>query len=273
MFLIPFHNIDPVILHITSTISLNWYGVSYLAGVVFVMFQSEKMGRKRPAEFSEGLFKNCMFVAMLAIVVGGRLGDVIFYNFHYYLYNPLEIFATWKGGMSFHGGLIGAIVAAIFYSRYYKVNFTSFMDVLAVNIPIALMFGRLANFINGELYGRYTDVAWAIPFPKGGNIPRHPSQLYEGALEGIFLYLVLRLIYKYNYQKPGVTASSFLVGYGIARFIAEYFRDAEALSWIHSDQLSGGQILSLPMILCGVGFVVFFNSRHNSLKNKGPFEG
>lgn len=263
MFVIPFHNIDPVILKITPAISLNWYGVSYLAGVIFVMFQSERMSRKRPLEFPEGVFKNCMFVAMLSIVVGGRLGDVIFYNFHYYLHNPLEIFATWKGGMSFHGGLVGAIIAAIFYSRYHKVKFTSFMDLLAVNIPIALMFGRLANFINGELYGRYTDVAWAIPFPKGGSLPRHPSQLYEGALEGIFLYLVLRLIYKHKQQKSGVTASSFLIGYGIARFISEYFRDTETLSWIHSDWLSGGQILSVPMILCGVGFMIFFNNKKN----------
>lgn len=261
MFVIPFHNIDPVIMRINSAISLNWYGVSYLAGVFFVMMQSEKMARSRPLEFPKGVFQNCMFWAMISIVIGGRLGDVIFYNFDYYLYNPLEIFATWKGGMSFHGGLIGAIVTAIFYSRYHKVKFTSFMDVLSVNIPIALMLGRFANFINGELYGRPSEVAWAIPFPKGGNIPRHPSQLYEAMLEGALLYLVLRTIYKYTHKHSGVTASSFLIGYGAARFVAEYFRDAETLSWMHSSYLSGGQLLSVPMILIGVGLVVFFNNR------------
>lgn len=261
MFVIPFHNIDPVIFRISSAISLNWYGVSYLAGVIFVMFRSERMANYRRTEFPSGVFQNCMFWAMVSIVVGGRLGDVLFYNFEYYFYNPLLIFATWKGGMSFHGGLIGAVIAAILYTKYHKVNFTSFMDILSVNIPIALMFGRLANFINGELYGRPTDVSWAIPFPKGGNIPRHPSQLYEAMLEGLLLYFVLRWIYKFAYNKKGVTASTFLVGYGIARFIAEYFRDAEGLSWIQCESLSGGQILSIPMIIAGLGMMLFFNSK------------
>lgn len=263
MFVIPFHNIDPVIFHISSAMSLNWYGVSYLVGVMFVMWQSERMANKRPGEFPANVYKNCMFWAMVAIVIGGRLGDVLFYNFDYYMYRPLEVFATWKGGMSFHGGLIGAIITAVFYARYHKVKFTSFMDVLSVNIPIALMFGRFANFINGELYGRSTDVTWAIPFPKGGGIPRHPSQLYEAMLEGLMLYCVLRLIYRCAYKKPGVTASSFLIGYGIARFIAEYFRDIEALSWIQSSWLSGGQILCLPMIIIGIvwGCVSYRNAK------------
>jgi phosphatidylglycerol:prolipoprotein diacylglycerol transferase len=264
MFVIPFHNIDPVIIKISSAMSLNWYGISYLAGIVFVMWQSDRMASNRTSEFPVGVYKNCMFWGMIAIVAGGRLGDVLFYNFDYYMHRPLEIFATWKGGMSFHGGLIGAIITAIFYSRYNKVNFTSFMDVLSVNIPIALMFGRFANFINGELYGRPTDVAWAIPFPKGGNIPRHPSQLYEAMLEGLILYIVLHLIYRCAYKKPGVTLSSFLIGYGIARFIAEYFRDIETLSWVQSQTLSGGQILSLPMIGIGMILVVFFGAQSKS---------
>jgi phosphatidylglycerol:prolipoprotein diacylglycerol transferase len=256
MFVIPFHNINPVILKISSSMSLNWYGVSYLAGVVVVLLLCERMANKRPTEFPANVFKNCMFWGMVAIVIGGRLGDVLFYNFDYYLYRPLEIFATWKGGMSFHGGLIGAIITAVFYTRYHKVKFSNFLDVLSVNVPIALMFGRLANFINGELYGRPTDVAWAMPFPKGGGIPRHPSQLYEAMLEGLLLYGVLRLIYKYAHKTSGVTASSFLIGYGVARFIAEYFRDIETLSWIQSRWLSGGQILSLPMIVIGLGLLV-----------------
>jgi phosphatidylglycerol---prolipoprotein diacylglyceryl transferase len=258
MFVIPFHNIDPVIIKISSAMSLNWYGISYLAGIVFVMWQSDRMASNRTSEFPVGVYKNCMFLGMIAIVAGGRLGDVLFYNFDYYMHRPLEIFATWKGGMSFHGGLIGAIITAIFYSRYNKVNLTSFLDVLSVNTPIALMFGRFANFINGELYGRPTDVAWAIPFPKGGNIPRHPSQLYEAMLEGLLLYIVLRLVYPHAYKKPGVTASAFLIGYGVARFISEYFRDIETLSWVQSHTLSGGQILSLPMIIIGAALVGFF---------------
>lgn len=258
MFVIPFHNIDPVIFKISSAMSLNWYGISYLAGVMFVMWASDRMASKRPAEFPANVYKNCMFWGMMAIVIGARLGDVLFYNFDYYMYRPLEIFATWKGGMSFHGGLIGVIIMGVFYARYHKVRFIRFMDVLSVNVPIALMFGRLANFINGELYGRPADVAWAIPFPKGGNIPRHPSQLYEAMLEGVVLYGVLRLIYKCAHKKSGVTASSFLIGYGLARFVAEYFRDSETLSWFHSNWLSGGQILSVPMIVIGVGLLGFF---------------
>lgn len=258
MFVIPFHNIDPVIFRVSSAMSLNWYGISYLAGIIFVMWQGERMAAQRGTEFSKGTFQNAMFLGMIAIVMGGRLGDVIFYNLDYYMYHPLEIFATWKGGMSFHGGLIGVVIAAIFYTRHHKIQTISFIDILAVNVPIALMFGRLANFINGELYGRPTDVDWAIPFPKGGNIPRHPSQLYEAALEGLLLYVVLRVIYKRTHHIKGVTTSAFLIGYGVARFIAEYFRDAESLSWIQSEYLSGGQLLSLPMIVVGVLLLFFF---------------
>jgi phosphatidylglycerol:prolipoprotein diacylglycerol transferase len=258
MFVIPFHNIDPVIFKISSAMSLNWYGLSYLAGVMFVMWQSERMSQKFKTGFPENVYKNFMFWGMVAIVIGARLGDVLFYNFDYYMYRPLEIFATWKGGMSFHGGAIGVIVTAIFYTRYYKVKFFSFMDLITVNLPIALMFGRFANFINGELYGRATDVAWAIPFPKGGNIPRHPSQLYEAFFEGIVLYVILRMIYKHLHKVPGVTGSFFLIGYGLARFFVEYFREAETLSWIQSNCLSGGQILSLPMIIIGIGLFGYF---------------
>jgi len=258
MFVIPFHNIDPVIFRISSAMSLNWYGVSYLAGIVFVMWQGERMAAQRRQEFSKGIFQNAMFVGMIAIVIGGRLGDVIFYNLDYYMYHPMEILATWKGGMSFHGGLIGAVIAAIFYTQRHKIKTISFIDILAVNVPIALMFGRLANFINGELYGRPTDVDLAIPFPKGGGIPRHPSQLYEAVLEGLLLYLVLRLIYKYTHHIKGVATSVFLIGYGLARFVAEYFRDAESLSWVQSEYLSGGQLLSLPMILTSMLLLFFF---------------
>lgn len=266
MFVIPFHNIDPVIFRISPALSLNWYGMSYLAGIVFVMWQGERMAVRRPLEFPKGIFQNAMFLGMISIVIGGRLGDVIFYNLDFYLYNPLEIFATWKGGMSFHGGLIGAVLAVVFHTRRHKISAISFTDILAANVPIALMFGRIANFINGELYGRPTDVSWAIPFPKGGGIPRHPSQLYEAALEGLILYVVLRMVYKYAHHIKGITTAAFLMGYGSARFLVEYFRDAENLSWIQSNYLSGGQILSLPMILIGI-FLLFFFYKKGKISN------
>lgn len=251
MFVIPFHNIDPVIFRISSAISLNWYGLSYLAGVVFVSIASDRMSRKYQLGFPENIYKNFMFWAMIGIVVGGRLGDVIFYNHDYYLQHPFEILATWKGGMSFHGGLIGVLIVSLSYVRYHKVDFMRFLDLIAVNAPIALMFGRIANFINGELYGRVTEVAWAMPFPKGGGVPRHPSQLYEAFLEGLVLYLVLRLLYKPLYQRPGLMGGLFLMGYGVARFFVEYYREPDTLSWIESSYFSGGQILCLLMIACG----------------------
>lgn len=251
MWVIPFHNIDPIIIRITPSVSLNWYGLSYLLGVLFVMWQSEKMAQKRPGDFPKDIYKNAIFWGMIAIVVGGRLGDVVFYNLHYYWRNPLEIFATWKGGMSFHGGLLGSIIVAFLYTRRHNVNVVQFLDVMGVNVPVALMFGRLANFINGELYGRVTDVAWAMPFPKGGYLPRHPSQLYEAFLEGILLYLVLKFLYPRLYKKTGAMVACFLMGYGIARFVVEYYREGDVLSWAPTLGITGGQALSLPMIVVG----------------------
>lgn len=261
MFVIPFHNIDPVIFRVSSTISLNWYGLSYLAGVMFVMFASERMSRQYNLGFPENIYKNFMFWAMVAVVVGARLGDVIFYNHDYYLQLPLEVFSTWKGGMSFHGGLIGIIIASLLYVRYHKIGFLRFIDIAAINTPIALMFGRFANFINGELYGRVSEVAWAMPFPKGGGMPRHPSQLYEAFFEGIVLYVVLRVLYKYLYKSPGIIGGLFVIGYGVARFFVEYYREPEALSWIESNYFSGGQILCLLMILVGVVWTGWFMRR------------
>ncbi len=257
MWAIPFHNIDPIIFRITPSISLNWYGLSYLAGVIFVMWKSEKMARKYQPEFPTDIFKNFMFWTMMAIVIGARLGDVLFYNLHYYWHHPLEILATWKGGMSFHGGLIGSLFVTIFYTRHHKVKLTKFGDILGVNAPVALMFGRLANFINGELYGHISDVPWAIPFPKGGYTPRHPSQLYEALLEGLFLHLILRAVYKRYNKRPGIVSASFLIGYGLARFSVEYLREGEALSWFPSSPITGGQLLSLPMIASGLIWLVF----------------
>jgi phosphatidylglycerol:prolipoprotein diacylglycerol transferase len=202
-----------------------------------------------------------MFWAMVAVVVGARLGDVIFYNHDYYLQHPLEILATWKGGMSFHGGLIGVVIVSLLYVRYHKIGFIRFMDIAAVNAPIALMFGRLANFINGELYGRVTEVAWAMPFPKGGGLPRHPSQLYEALFEGLVLYVVLRLLYKHLYKRPGIIGGLFMVGYGVARFFIEYYREPEALSWIENSYFSGGQILCLLMVIVGLFWIIWFVSR------------
>jgi phosphatidylglycerol---prolipoprotein diacylglyceryl transferase len=196
-------------------------------------------------------------------VIGARLGYVILYRFNYYWNTPFEIIAMWKGGMSFHGGLVGIVIVVLFYTKKHRVNVLSFADVGCANVPISILVARIANFINGELYGTPTDVWWAIPFPKGGGVPRHPSQLYEGLLEGLLLFIVLRIAYKYVFQKRGVVMSLFFVGYGCARFVSEYFREPENLSWFESSVLSGGQILSLPMIFIGSGLFIFFYTKPN----------
>ncbi len=252
MLLIPFHNIDPVIFYVSPWFSLNWYKLSYIASVLFILVVSDRMSQNYKIGFPKNIYKKSLFWALLAMIVGARLGDVFLYDFDYYIQHPMEILDTKKGGMSFHGGLMGVLVAAILYSRYHKINFIRVWDIVAVNLPISSIFLRLANFINGELYGRVTDVAWAMPFPKGGGVPRHPSQLYEAFFEGIVLYVVMRVIYKYLHQKPGVVSGFFFINYGVVRFFVEYYREPQALSWIKSDYLSGGQILCLMMIVIGM---------------------
>lgn len=263
MLLIPFHNIDPVIFYVNPWFSLNWYKLLYVTGVLFGLLLCDQMSRSYKLGFPKNIYIKSAFWILLTMILGARLVDVVLYDFDYYVQHPKEILITSKGGLSFHGGLIGVLVAAILYTRYHTINFIRFLDVVAVSTPMALIFGRLANFINGELYGRVTDVAWAMPFPKGGGIPRHPSQLYEAFFEGIVLYVIMRVIYKYLHQRPGVVSGIFGIGYGVIRFFVEYYREPQALSWIKSDYLSGGQILCLMMIVIGIIWitVAWFASR------------
>jgi phosphatidylglycerol:prolipoprotein diacylglycerol transferase len=256
MFVLPFHGIDPVIFQINSALSLNWYGVSYLVGLLFTMKHSDFLVSKNKIGMPDKIYTNFIFMGMLSIIIGGRLGEVFFYDFHKYMAHPIEILKTWRGGMSFHGGLLGAIIASWIYVRKNNVNFWCFADALATSTPIALALGRLANFINGEVYGRPSDLPWAMIFPQGGPVGRHPSQLYEAFFEGVVLFLVLRTLYPKLHKRPGIMFGFFIIGYGIARFCVEYFRDPETLSWIQSELFSGGQILSIIMILLGL-FVTF----------------
>lgn len=266
MLLIPFHNIDPVIFYVSPWFSLNWYKLLYVTGVLFGLLLCDQMSRIYKLGFPKNIYIKSAFGILLTMILGARLVDVFLYDFDYYIQHPNEILITSNGGLSFHGGLIGVLVAAILYTRYHKINFTRFFDVIAVSTPMAVIFGRIANFINGELYGRVTDVAWAMPFPKGGGLPRHPSQLYEAFFEGIVLYVVMRVIYKYLHHKPGVVSGFFGVGYGVIRFFVEYYREPQALSWIKSDYLSGGQILCLMLMVIGIIWitVAWFASRQKN---------
>ena len=201
----------------------------------------------------------------LGIILGGRIGYVLFYDFQVYLSNPLEALKLWQGGMSFHGGFIGSVTAIILFARSRQIRLWSLLDICAICTPFGLFFGRLANFINAELWGRPTDVPWAMVFPGAGPEPRHPSQLYEAALEGVILFAALWIIAHVmrGFTKPGLIAGTFTAGYGLSRFIVEFFREPDAHIGFLSGGLTMGMLLSLPMIALGLWGI--FGARNRSL--------
>lgn len=251
-----FPNIDPIIFSL-GPLHVRWYGLMYVLGFLatynLVKMQIKQHGYQR----LEKNFENLNLVLILCVIIGGRLGYVLFYNFSYYLQHPLEIPATWTGGMSFHGACLVVIIGGYFFCKRQKLNFWKCTDIYIVTIPIGLGLGRLGNFINGELFGKPTDLPWAMIFPMGGPLPRHPSQLYEFALEGILLFLILW----FNRQKPwkkernwphGSLLSLFLVGYGIARIFIEFFREPDQHIGYLAGFMTTGQLLSSAMIIGGI---------------------
>ena len=275
---IPFPDIDPVAIAI-GPLAIKWYGLSYLAGLILGWLYVRRLlsqpklwaGDKPP--FSPDKVDDLLLYITLGVVVGGRLGYVFLYEPSTYLPDPLQIFAVWKGGMSFHGAALGVILAGWVFARRNGVNYLSAMDLCTAAVPIGLFFGRLANFANGELWGRVTDVSWAMVFCNerirafhggtcpAGDVPRHPSQLYEAALEGAILFLVLRLLTHHfgALKHPGVVAGAFLAGYGIARSTAEFFREPHFMA----GPFTAGQLYSLPMIAIGL-FAVWYCQRLSS---------
>ena len=224
---------------------------------------------KRPALWPQGVPANeeqiddLLLWVTLGVIVGGRLGYVLFYNAPYYLANPGAALAVWQGGMAFHGGALGVILAVIYFARKNKIPLLSLGDMVAITVPFGLLSGRLANFINGELWGRVTDAPWGVIFPGAGPLPRHPSQLYEAALEGALLLLVLNVLaWRFKaLTKPGLLTGLFLIGYGASRFVIEYVREPDAHIGFIFDIVTMGQILSLPMMLAGAGFVYWATTR------------
>ncbi len=195
-----------------------------------------------------------MVWGVLGIVGGGRLGYVLFYKPSYYFSHPQHIFAVWEGGMSFHGGLLGVAIAFVFFCRKFHIAFFELMDVLACVVPIGLFCGRVANFINGELYGRATDAPWGMVFPHGGDLPRHPSQLYEASMEGVLLFILLFVLLKFTSARDrrGLLTGIFLIGYSCSRIIAEFFREPDDFLGFLWGGATMGQLLSLPMLACGL---------------------
>lgn len=260
----PFPNIDPVAIHI-GPLAIRWYALAYLGGVFFgALYGMTLLGRKtlwrnNAPPFAPSAIFDFAFWAVIGIVVGGRTGYVLFYNLPYYLGHPFEALMLWDGGMSFHGGMIGLMVAMIFFARSRGGSPLSGIDLLGAVAPIGLLLGRIANFINGELYGKPTDLPWGVVFPTGGPLPRHPSQLYEGLLEGIVLFLVLRLVTHvfYGLRRPGLVAGLFAIGYALSRILVEFVRLPDPqLGYLYGGWLTMGQVLSLPVLLAGLALVI-----------------
>jgi len=247
---------DPIAIHIGS-FGIHWYGLMYLAGFLTFLW----LGRKRIAilnnpQINTKLLDDLLFYGVLGVIVGGRLGYVLFYKPGYYSAHPLEVFAVWQGGMSFHGGFLGVLVAMAWLARKQQLRWLQLTDFIAPLVPPGLAFGRLGNFINGELWGRPTDVPWAMVFPKVDNLPRHPSELYEFLLEGVLLFLLL-WIYARKPRPVGAVSGLFLIGYGSFRFLVEFTREPDDFLGLLSLGMSMGQWLSLPMVIAGLMMMVF----------------
>ncbi len=261
VIVLPFPAIDPVALDI-SGFQIRWYALAYIAGIILSwiyivrLLKAESLwGANVPV--SRTHIDDLVVWVTVGIILGGRLGYVVFYNSSYFLAHPMEILALWQGGMTFHGGLIGVIIAVILFARIKSVRLLTLGDLIATAAPIGLFFGRIANFINGELYGRITDVPWAMVFPHGGPNSRHPSQIYESIGEGIILFVFMHImIYRFGaLQRPGMITGLFMIGYGIARSSIEFFRMPDAHIGYLSGGLTMGIVLSVPMIPIGLAFI------------------
>ncbi len=258
MFLaIPFPNIDPVLIS-AGPIAIRWYALAYLLGLVLGWRLLRRKAALSSNSFKEDHADDILLWLIVGIIIGGRLGYVIFYNFSYFLANPLKILATWEGGMSFHGGLLGVVILSLIYCRRHKLEPLALGDMLACVAPIGLFFGRLANFVNGELYGRETDMTWGVIFPRGGPNPRHPSQIYEAFLEGFALFIIINIMWKFESIREcrGVLTGTFIAGYAIARMVAEFFRQPDAHIGFLALGGTMGQWLSLPMLAFGLGLII-----------------
>jgi phosphatidylglycerol:prolipoprotein diacylglycerol transferase len=251
-----FPAIDPVLVHI-GPLEIRWYALAYLAGFVLGWRACLRLAQRNAAPPSPGDYDDFLTWAVIGTVLGGRAGYVLFYQFGMYLHAPLEMLKIWHGGMSFHGGMLGVILAAWAFTRRRKIPFFAFADLLACVAPIGLGLGRVANFINGELFGRATDAPWGMVFPHGGDLPRHPSQLYEAALEGLLLFLVMMALARVPALRArhGFLSGAFLTGYGLSRLGVEFFREPDAQLGFLFAGATMGQLLCLPMILFG-GFLV-----------------
>jgi phosphatidylglycerol:prolipoprotein diacylglycerol transferase len=256
---IPYPNIDPVFLRI-GPVQLRWYGLMYMVSFILGYFVLKRYAKLRKLDLSTDDLYDLLFYLILGVMIGGRLGYVIFYDLGSYLRDPLSILAIWQGGMSFHGGFIGVFLAAWWVTRRKGWNFWEIADLVSVAVPIGLGLGRIGNFINGELFGRPTSLPWGMVFPEGGGVPRHPSQLYEALLEGLVLFLILRWLYKKNFYR-GTVFWGFVGFYGLFRFLVEFVREPDAHIGLDLGPLTRGQLLTFPMLVVGFAMMITYARR------------
>ena len=258
MLAIAFPVIDPVAIELGPLV-IRWYSLAYVVGIMLGWRYMLRLAGRPPQLIQRLDIDDFILWATLGVILGGRLGYVLFYRPGYYFANPMEILAVWKGGMAFHGATLGMLAATILFTWRRRISLLAFGDLICAATPIGLFLGRLANFINGELFGRVSDVPWAMVFPRGGAMPRHPSQLYEAALEGLVLFAVLAwLIYRVRaLERPGLVVGVFCAGYAVARIAVEFVREPAAhLSFIFAGATMG-QLLSLPLALFGLFLILY----------------
>lgn len=262
--MIAYPNIDPVALSL-GPLNIHWYGLMYVIGFAAFLTLGKYRAKQPHSPIKSEQVDDIMFYGALGVVLGGRIGYMLFYNFQNFLNDPLSLFQVWQGGMSFHGGLLGVTAAVLFLAYRWRISFLALADFIAPLVPIGLGAGRIGNFINGNLWGKVTDVPWAMIFPNGGAEPRHPSQLYQMALEGIALFIILWLFSR-KPRPTGSVAGLFLICYALFRMIVEFVRVPDAqLGYIAFGWVTQGQLLSLPMLALGI-FLFIYAYRHQHKK-------
>ena len=266
------HNFDPVLIDL-GFFQIRWYSAAYILGILIGWIYANKIIKSTGnnqynfKQITTEQFDDLIIYLIIGIILGGRLGYVIFYNLDYYSQNLLEIFKLWQGGMSFHGGLLGVVISIFIFSKKTQINFFKFSDIISCVAPIGILLGRIANFINGELYGKITTLPWGVIFPNAGNLSRHPSQLYEAVLEGIFLFLIINYLALKNkfLYRAGYISGIFLILYSILRILSEIFREPDIHIGLLFNYFSTGTLLSLTTIIFGLFIILFIkkNERNN----------
>src|SRR6266550_2031811 len=257
LFAIPFPALDPVAISI-GPVAIRWYALAYIVGLLNGWRYCLALAGRSPRRVARQDVDDFLVWATLGVVLGGRIGYVLFYKPGYYIYHPIEALYLWHGGMSFHGGALGVTIAIILFTRARRRPIFAFSDIIAEAIPIGLFFGRIANFINGELFGRETDVSWGVVFPNGGPVARHPSQLYEAVCEGLLLFLLLLFAeHRGTRQRPGIITGLFLSGYAVARMSGELFRQPDAQLGFLVFGTTMRQLLSIPVLIAGIAIILW----------------